>query len=63
MSRACNDWHGTHARLRGEPGRVVPIPAQALDGLAEFERGGLSRRDLLAGGVGLLLAGPDAQVC
>ena len=37
-------------------GRLVPIPERALDGLAEFERGGLSRRDLLAGGVGLLLA-------
>ncbi|MDX6620615.1 MAG: hypothetical protein QOK36_3001 [Gaiellales bacterium] len=56
MARACADWHGTHAALRGERGRVIPIPERALDGLAEFERGGLSRRDLLAGGVGLLLA-------
>ena len=36
--------------------RLVPIPARALDGLTEFERTGLSRRDLLAGGVGLLVA-------
>src|SRR3954452_9215080 len=57
MPRGCNDWHGTHARLRGMSGRHVPIPEGALDGLAEFERpGGLSRRNLLAGGVGLLLA-------
>ena len=57
MARACNDWHGTHAALRGNAGTVVPIPSGALDGLAEFERrGGLSRRNLLAGGVGLLLA-------
>ena len=57
MPRGCSDWHGTHAAMRGSGGRVVPIPVRALDGLAEFERhGGLSRRDLLAGGVGLLLA-------
>ena len=57
MARGCSDWHGTRAALRGDAGRLVPIPARALDGLAEFERaGGLSRRDLLAGGVGLLVA-------
>ena len=57
MPRGCNDWHGTHARLRGMSGRHVPIPEEAMQGLAEFERqGGLSRRNLLAGGVGLLLA-------
>ena len=57
MPRGCSDWYGTHAALRGTRGRLVPIPERALDGLAEFERrGGLSRRDLLAGGVGLLLA-------
>ena len=44
-------------RCAARPAGVVPIPERALDGLAEFEReGGLSRRNLLAGGVGLLLA-------
>jgi uncharacterized protein (DUF1501 family) len=57
MPRGCSDWHGTHAALRSAGGRLVPIPDRALDGLADFERrGDLSRRDLLAGGVGLLLA-------
>jgi uncharacterized protein (DUF1501 family) len=57
MPRGCRDWHGTRAALRGDAGRLVAIPERALDGLAGFERaGGLSRRDLLAGGVGLLLA-------
>ena len=57
MPRGCSDWHGTRAVLRRDAGRLVPIPERALDGLAAFERhGGLSRRDLLAGGVGLLVA-------
>ena len=57
MPRGCSDWHGTRAALRGEAGRVVPIPERALDGLAAFERSGeLSRRNLLAGGIGLLVA-------
>ena len=57
MTRGCNDWHGTHAALRNGGGRLVPIPADAMDGLAGFERdGGLSRRDVLAGGIGLMLA-------
>ena len=58
MPRGCNDWHGTHARAarRCRPARADP-GARRCDGLAEFERqGGLSRRNLLAGGVGLLLA-------
>ena len=57
MPRGCSDWHGTRAALRGNAGRVVPIPERALDGLAAFERSGeLSRRNLLAGGIGLLVA-------
>jgi uncharacterized protein (DUF1501 family) len=57
MPRGCSDWHGTRAALRGDAGRLVPIPERALDGLAAFERSGqLSRRDLLAGGIGLLVA-------
>jgi uncharacterized protein (DUF1501 family) len=56
MARGCRDWEGSQAALHGRTGRFIPIPARALDGLSEFERGGLSRRDLLAGGVGLLLA-------
>jgi uncharacterized protein (DUF1501 family) len=57
MPRGCRDWHGTRAALRGDAGRLVPIPERALDGLQDFERrGDLSRRDLLAGGVGLVLA-------
>ena len=38
----------------GRAAEVVPVPADALDGLAAFERsGGLTRRDLLERGVGL----------
>ena len=56
MARGCEDWHGTQALRRGG-GRLVPIPTEAMDGLASFERkGGLSRRDVLAGGIGLMLA-------
>ena len=52
----CNDWHHTQNALARGGGRHVPIPREALDGLAEFERqGGLSRRNVLAGGVGLML--------
>ena len=56
MPRGCSDWHGTRAALRNGGDRLVPIPERALDGLPEFGRGGFSRRNLLAGGVGLLLA-------
>ena len=56
MPCGCSDWYGTQAGMRGSRGPVVPIPERALDGLAEFERGGPSCCDLLAGGVGLLLA-------
>jgi uncharacterized protein (DUF1501 family) len=38
----------------GRAAEVVPVPADALDGLAAFERvGGMTRRDLLERGVGL----------
>ena len=54
--RGCRDWHSTRrAFLLGRATEVVPIPADALDGLeAEFERsGGMTRRNLLERGVGL----------
>ena len=57
-SRGCTDWHRTQSRLPS-PGStgIIPVPAEALDmGLAEFARsGGLTRRDALAGGVGLMV--------
>ena len=56
--RGCTDWHRTQSSLP-RPGStgIVPVPAEALElGLAEFARsGGLTRRDALAGGVGLLV--------
>ena len=52
----CDDWRHTQHALERQGGRTVAIPREALDGLAEFERqGGLSRRNVLAGGVGLVL--------
>jgi uncharacterized protein (DUF1501 family) len=50
----CRDHRATRRAFMGRAADVVPVPADALDGLAEFERsGGLTRRDLLEGGVGL----------
>ncbi len=50
----CRDFRATRRSLFGRAREVIPIPADALDGLAEFERsGGLDRRDLLERGVGL----------
>ena len=53
-ARGCRDWHSSRRALLGRAAEVVPIPADALDGLPEFERaGGLTRRNLLERGVGL----------
>jgi uncharacterized protein (DUF1501 family) len=53
-ARGCRDWRATRRSLMGRAAEVVPVPADALDGLAEFARsGGLTRRDLLERGVGL----------
>ncbi|MEZ5080905.1 MAG: DUF1501 domain-containing protein [Thermoleophilia bacterium] len=52
----CNDWRMTRRRVASQAGRMMPIPADALDGLAEFERqGGLTRKNLLERGAGLVL--------
>ncbi len=52
---ACSDWRLSRRSLVRSGGSLVPVPVEALDGLAAFERdGGLSRRDFLANGVGLL---------
>ena len=53
-SRGCRDHRATRRALMGRAAEVVPVPADALDGLASFERaGGMTRRDLLERGVGL----------
>lgn len=50
----CRDHHATRRAFLGRATDVVPVPADALDGLAEFERsGGMTRKDLLERGVGL----------
>ena len=50
----CRDHHATRRAFLGRAADVVPVPADALDGLEAFERsGGLTRRDLLERGVGL----------
>ena len=57
--RGCEDWHRSHgALLEAGNSNLIPLPAAALDqGLAEFERsGGLTRRNALAGGIGLFAA-------
>ena len=52
--RGCRDLHSTRRALLGRASEVVPVPADALDGLAQFERsGGMTRRNLLERGVGL----------
>ena len=54
LSRGCRDHRATRRAFMGRAAEVVPVPADALDGLAAFERsGGMTRRDLLERGVGL----------
>ncbi len=54
LSRGCRDHRATRRAFVGRAAEVVPVPADALDGLAAFERsGGMTRRDLLERGVGL----------
>ena len=53
-SPGCRDWRSTRRALLGRAAEVVPIPADALDGLEGFERqGGMTRKNLLERGVGL----------
>jgi uncharacterized protein (DUF1501 family) len=53
-TRGCRDWNATRRAFLGRTREVVPVPADALEGLAEFARsGGLTRRNLLERGVGL----------
>ena len=50
----CRDHHATRRAFLGRTAEVVPVPADALDGLAAFERGGgMTRKDLLERGIGL----------
>lgn len=52
--RGCRDWHATRRGLLGRARDVVPVPADALESLDAFARGGgLTRRNLLERGVGL----------
>jgi uncharacterized protein (DUF1501 family) len=53
-SPGCADWRSTRRAFMGRSADVVPIPADAMDGLRAFEReGGMTRRNLLERGVGL----------
>jgi uncharacterized protein (DUF1501 family) len=55
--RGCRDWRATRRAFLGRASEVVPVPADALDGLQQFARdGGFTRRDLLERGVGLWIA-------
>ena len=52
--RGCRDWHATRRAFLGRATDALPVPADAMEGLAEFARsGGLTRRNLLERGVGL----------
>ncbi len=52
--RGCRDLHATRRAFLGRAAEVVPVPADALDGLDAFARsGGLTRKNLLERGVGL----------
>ncbi|MBJ7455125.1 MAG: DUF1501 domain-containing protein [Thermoleophilia bacterium] len=52
--RGCRDWHSTRRSFLGRATDVVPVPADAMDGLDAFAKsGGLTRRNLLERGVGL----------
>jgi uncharacterized protein (DUF1501 family) len=54
LHRGCRDHRATRRAFLGRASDVVPLPADALDGLEAFERsGGMTRRDLLERGVGL----------
>jgi uncharacterized protein (DUF1501 family) len=58
----CEDWHTTRRGLMAATGRYVPIPDDALDGLQEFARGGgLTRRNLLERGAGLMVLAAAAS--
>lgn len=53
-SVGCRDWRATRRAVLGRAAEVVPIPADAMDGLEAFARaGGMTRRNLLERGVGL----------
>ncbi len=55
--RGCGDWRASRRAFLGRASEVVPVPADALDGLQAFARqGGLTRRNLLERGVGLWIA-------
>ncbi len=52
--RGCRDLHSTRRAFLGKASEVVPVPADALEGLDAFARsGGMTRKNLLERGVGL----------
>lgn len=52
----CADWRMTRRALAERAGHLLPIPVDAMDGLDRFRRdGGLTRRDLLERGAGMVL--------
>ncbi|MCB0881254.1 MAG: DUF1501 domain-containing protein [Thermoleophilia bacterium] len=54
--RGCQDHKFTRRALARASAKAVPIPAEALDGLDRFARdGGLTRRDAMKGGAGMVL--------
>ena len=62
--RSCADWHVSRRALVNRGCAVLPIPAGALDGLATFERaGGLNRREVLTGTVGLIAMCTSLGAC
>ena len=59
----CSDWHFTRRSLMTRAGQqMVAIPDDALDGLQAFEReGGLTRKDILERGAGMVLLATAAS--
>jgi uncharacterized protein (DUF1501 family) len=58
----CEDWRMTRRALASHAGQYVPIPDDALDGLEAFARGGgLTRRNLLERGAGLMILAAAAS--
>jgi uncharacterized protein (DUF1501 family) len=56
ISRGCDDWRQTRRAFTTGAARVLPIPHAALDGAEAFlADGGMTRRDLLERGAGLVL--------
>ncbi|HWH15174.1 MAG TPA: DUF1501 domain-containing protein [Miltoncostaeaceae bacterium] len=52
----CDEWRSTRRAFGARAAAAMPVPAEALEGLGRLaEGGGLTRRDLLERGAGLVL--------